>query len=61
MGVMVLAAQPPIKMPRPDAYDAAALAACPTAAALAAPGCPGSKMDVRVLPANAGSAGTVQR
>lgn len=32
--------------------DAAALVACPPGAAIAAPGCPGSKMDVRVLPAN---------
>ncbi len=37
--------------------DAAALAACPPAAAIAAPGCPGSKMDVRMLPVNPGPAG----
>ena len=36
--------------------DAAALVACPPGAAIAAPGCPGSKMDVRVLPFNPGPA-----
>ena len=39
--------------------DAAALVACPPAAAIAAPGCPGSKMDVQVLPFNPGPANPV--
>jgi hypothetical protein len=42
--------------------DAAAMLACPSGAAMPAPGCPGSKMDVQVLPAaNPGSADTGRR
>lgn len=53
LGLALLLLQPQLRLLAAKAAraDAAALAACPPGQASAAPGCPGSPMPVRVLPA----------